>query len=264
MQDKPAPLLIQHEPPLGWLVLNRPEVQNAIDLRTWNLIVEGMAELEADSEVRAIVMRSSTPEAFSSGADIAEFSKIDAGAEQARNYREAITRTSIALIDSPKPVIAMVPGLCIGAGLHVALCCDIRIAARSARFGVTVARLGLGYNLDGVRMLVQTVGHANARDIVFSARMVGGDEAKAMGLVNKVVEDAELESATRDYALRIGANAPLVIHAAKAAIQDRLKEPQERDAKALQQMLARCSHSEDYREGIRAFKEKRRPRFSGR
>ena len=195
------PLLVRHEAPLGWLILNRPQVRNALNLRTWQLIVKGVAELDADPDVRVIIMRGATPEAFISGADISEFPSLRANAEQARIYREAPGNATSALINCPKPVIAMIAGICIGGGVQVALACDIRIGARGTRLGVPAARLGLAYPLDGVMSLVQVCGPANARDILMSARIFDAEEAYAMGLLNKLVEPAELEKVLSSFAL---------------------------------------------------------------
>jgi len=265
MEERSAdPLLVKHEPPLGWMVLNRPEVRNALNQRSWARIGEAVAELEADADVRVIIMRSATAEAFISGADISEFKDVYANAEQARSYREAPSRSTQALANSPKPVIAMMSGLCIGGGIQVALACDIRIAARGTRFGVPAARLGLAYPLDAALSLVQVVGPANARDILLSGRIFDAEEALAMGLINRVVDIAELEGSTRDYANAMATNAPLTMAASKAAIRESLKDSQERNKQMLQELNARCFNSEDYREGVRAFSEKRRPKFMGR
>jgi enoyl-CoA hydratase/carnithine racemase len=158
----------------------------------------------------------------------------------------------------------MIAGICIGGGLQVALNCDIRIASRGTRFGIPAARLGLAYPLDGVLSLSQIAGPANARDILMSARIFDAEEALRMGLINRLVEQAELESNVRDYATRMAANAPLTMAAAKATIREGLRDAGDRDLDKISSMVARCFNSEDYKEGVRAFLEKRTPRFQGR
>ncbi|HUY26808.1 MAG TPA: enoyl-CoA hydratase [Candidatus Binataceae bacterium] len=259
-----GPVIVRHEAPLGWIVLNRPQVRNALNLQTWKRIPEAIEELENDAAVRVIVMRGATPEAFISGADISEFPSLRADAQQARAYREAPGRAIAAMLECCKPIIAMISGVCIGGGVQVALSCDIRIAARGTRMGVPAARLGLAYPLDGVIALMNTVGPANARDILLSARLFDADEALHMGLVNRVVEGAELEAQVIDYASRMAANAPLTMQAAKTAIREGLKDPEARDRAAVSELVAQCFDSEDYREGVRAFMEKRRPKFQGK
>ena len=262
--DSTKSILVKHEAPLGWLIVNRPQVKNALNFEAWRGIVAAMDELNADPEVRVIIMRGVTADSFISGADISEFPSHRANAEQARSYRDAPGNATNALSQSPKPVVAMIAGICIGGGLQVALSCDVRIAARGARFGIPAARLGLAYPLEGVLSLSQIAGPANARDILISARIFDAEEAFAMGLVNRLVDPAELESVVRDYATRMAANAPLTMAAAKATIREGLKDGAARDLKKIAAMVSQCFDSEDYREGVKAFLEKRRPSFQGR
>jgi enoyl-CoA hydratase/carnithine racemase len=187
-----------------------------------------------------------------------------ANADQARAYRDAPANAISAMLESPKPVIGMLSGVCIGGGLQVGLSCDMRIAARGTRFGIPAARLGLAYPLDGVTALINVVGPANARDILLSARLFDTEEAFAMGLVNRVVDADKLEESVRDYATKMATNAPLTMRAAKTAIRESLKDPEHRDGKTVAAMVAQCFDSEDYREGVKAFLEKRRPSFRGK
>lgn len=263
-QNSADPVIVKHEAPLGWLVLNRPQVRNALNLRTWQRIPEAIAELTHDDDVRVIIMTGATPEAFISGADISEFPALRADAAQARVYREAPNRAINSMLECSKPIIAMISGVCIGGGVQVALACDIRIAARGTRMGIPAARLGLAYPLEGVISLTHTVGHANARDILFSARLFDADEAHAMGLVNRVVESGELEAHVRDYAGKMALNAPLTIEAAKATIREGIKDSGKRDIEGISELVAMCFNSDDYKEGVRAFLEKRRPNFQGK
>ena len=264
VNDSAKSILTRHEAPLGWLIVNRPQVKNALNYEAWRGIVAAMDELNADPDVRVIIMRGVTADSFISGADISEFPSHRANAEQARAYRDAPGNATNALSQSPKPVVAMIAGICIGGGLQVALSCDMRIAARGTRFGIPAARLGLAYPLEGVLSLSQIAGPANARDILMSARIFDAEEAFAMGLVNRLVEPAELEANVRDYATRMAGNAPLTMAAAKATIREGLKDGADRDVKKIGAMVAQCFDSEDYREGVKAFLEKRRPNFRGR
>jgi enoyl-CoA hydratase len=255
-------LRVERDGPVGRLVLDNPERRNAIGADMWHAIPKAIGELNSDAAIRVIVIRGEGTQAFAAGADISEFEKNRSSGDQVQAYEEATSAAHHAIESSPKPVIALIHGFCVGGGLAVALSCDLRYADASSRFAIPAARLGLGYGVHGTGRLVATVGHAHAREIMFSARRYDANEALAMGLVNRVLPDADLDEYVRKVALELAANAPLTIAASKAVI-NALAEPAG-DFFSAEAAVARCMKSEDYVEGRRAFMEKRMPAFKGK
>jgi enoyl-CoA hydratase/carnithine racemase len=174
------------------------------------------------------------------------------------------SRGQQGLAQLSKPLIAMIQGFCIGGGLALALSADLRFATAASRFGIPAAKLGLGYEYPGIAALARLVGPSSAKDILFSARFLEADEALRLGLINFVVDEAQLESQVRDYALRIAGNAPLTVHAAKAAVRVFDRYSAVAGADEIDRLVDRCFNSDDYQEGRRAFMAKRAPHFQGR
>ncbi len=255
-------LRVERDGPVGRLVLDNPERRNAIGAQMWRGIPGAIDEFNADAAVRVIVIRGEGTAAFAAGADISEFEQNRSSGDQVKAYEEATSAAHHAIESSPKPVIALIHGFCVGGGLAVALSCDLRYADSSSRFAIPAARLGLGYGVHGTGRLVATVGQANAREIMFSARRYDADEALAMGLVNRVLPDAELDAYVQKVALELAVNAPLTLAASKAVI-NALAEPRG-DYSSAEAAIVRCMKSEDYVEGRRAFMEKRTPAFKGK
>ena len=167
------------------------------------------------------------------------------------------------IINCSKPTIAMIEGYCIGGGLGVALCCDLRLAADNSRFAVPAAKLGLGYAYGGIKRLADVVGPSFAKEIFFTARQFDATDALQMGLINRMRPVAELRNYVTDYARIIGGNAPLTVASAKLSVNEAYKDPDKRDLKAAQRAVDACFSSKDYIEGRTAFMEKRKPVFSG-
>ena len=255
-------LRVERDGPIGRLVLDNPARRNAIGGEMWRAIPKAMAELDADPAIRCIVLRGEGTVAFAAGADISEFEQRRSNEAGVKAYEALFDAAHHAIENSPKPVIALIHGFCVGGGLAVALSCDLRYADASSRFAIPAARLGLGYGVPGTNRLVATVGHAAAREIMFSARRYGADEARAMGLVNRVLPDAELDDYVRKLALELAENAPLTIAASKSVINALIAA--KGDYAEAKKMVARCMKSEDYVEGRRAFMEKRAPAFKGK
>ncbi|MBI3530583.1 MAG: enoyl-CoA hydratase/isomerase family protein [Betaproteobacteria bacterium] len=255
-------LRVERDGPVGRLVLDNPERRNAIGADMWRAIPQAIGTFNADASIRCIVIRGEGTQAFAAGADISEFEQNRSSEGDVKEYEAATSAAHHAIESVPKPVIALIHGFCVGGGLAVALSCDLRYADASSRFAVPAARLGLGYGVHGTGRLVATVGHAAAREIMFSARRYDADQALAMGLVNRVLPDAELDDYVRKVALELAANAPMTIAASKAVI-NALAEPNG-DFSDAEAEVMRCMKSEDYVEGRRAFMEKRAPDFKGK
>ena len=257
------PLLLHREPPLAWITINRPGAHNALNAAVWTALADSMERLAVERDIRVVIVRGAGERAFISGADISEFRALRADAAATAEYDRRSGRAWHAIGAAPQPVIAMINGLCFGGGVAVALACDLRIAAEHARFAVPATRLGLSYPMESIERLVQVVGPTAAADILLSARALDGAEALRIGLVNRVVSAADLETMTRDYALTVAAGAPLTLRAHKLAIRASLRAGAEPDSAGVREAMRRCFDSADYQEGIAAFLEKRAPRFRG-
>ena len=249
---------------IGWITFNNPARHNAVSMSMWEGLFGIVQDYAADPDIRVIVVKGAGEKAFVSGADISEFEEKRSSPETTRLYNETGQKATLALKHVNKPTIAMIRGYCVGGGVSIALACDMRIAAEGSSFAVPAAKLGLGYEFEGVRKLVDVVGPAFAREIFYTARQFTGQEALAMGLVNRLVPADWLESYVRDYAASIAGNAPLTVASIKTLVEQVLKDESQRDQKLCQDVVDRCFNSADYVEGRQAFMEKRKPKFVGR
>ena len=257
-------LRVEKKGAVGWIVFDQPAKRNALNDAMWRGIAPAMQKFDADPQVRCVAFRGAGSEAFSAGADISEFDKNRASQESVGQYDSLLDQVLHSIQDSRKPSLAMIYGYCLGGGLEIALACDLRYCGASAQFGIPAARLGLAYNVEGHKRLLETVGHARAREIMFLGRRYPAEEALAMGLVHRVLANESLESFVEEVLKTLSENAPLSLANSKTMIEEYVKSVGAPDHARMQAAMERCARSEDYKEGRRAFMEKRKPRFQGR
>ncbi len=257
-------MIARKEGGIGWMIFNQPEKHNAVSLDMWAAVPKIIADFEADPQVRVIVLAGAGEKAFVSGADISEFDAKRDTEEAIRNYDAVGDLADEALLGASKPTITMIRGICYGGGLGIALTTDLRICSSDATFAIPAARLGVGYGYDGIRRLVDIVGPAFAKEIFFSAGRFTAEDARIMGLVNRVVAPADLEGYVTRFASTISANAPLTMKAAKLAVDTAVADAKSHRMQRVEEAIKACLGSRDYVEGRRAFMEKRKPEFTGR
>ena len=248
---------------IGWVTFNNPARHNALSLEMWQGMGDIFEHFETNPAVRVAVMSGAGGKAFVSGADISEFDKNRASAAQRVDYGKIAGRGTLAMARFSKPLIAMIDGYCIGGGLATALAADIRFASPNSTFGIPAAKLGLGYEYEGLAKLCELVGPARARDIMLSARFFPTAEAIGMGLVNFEVAAANLVGEVTTYAQRVAGNAPLTIAAAKAAVNTWERGGRDPEVARVKALVDACFDSDDYKEGRKAFAAKRKPTFRG-
>lgn len=249
---------------VGVITFNNPAKRNAMSLDMWEGLGSALIALRDDDEVRVVIMTGAGDKAFVSGADISQFEKVRHNAAASEEYAKKSEAQRALLANYPKPIIACIRGFCLGGGMQVAMAADIRIASDNSQFGIPAAKLGIAYGYDGLRHLVSLVGPSWARLIMYTGMKIDAAEAVRIGLVERVLPDAELWDATMEIARTISGNAPLAIKAAKITIAQVIKDPDKRDMNAIKQIGTDCMDSADFREGRQAFMEKRKPKFQGR
>ncbi len=257
-------ILLERDPPLATITLNRPQQRNAISYQMWGELSQLLRELDDDGNCRAVVITGAGTEAFSAGADIKDFEEYRADSTMGRRYNSAVDGLLHTLAEMETPTISMIRGYAIGGGCELAVATDLRIAAEDSRMGIPAARLGISIGHLEMQGLVNLVGKGNALYILYSARLIDAQEALGMGLVNQVVATEDLAPTTYQLAREIAALAPLSHAINKRTLNQVLAKPrldqltQDEADLPLTQFDTR-----DYQEGYRAFLEKRRPEFRG-
>lgn len=263
VMTKTDKMLSRKEGGIGYVTFNNPERHNAVSLEMWEALSDYLADFASDKAIRVVVLTGAGGKAFVSGADISKFESERSSKEAIDRYNVAVDKANTAVYEFPKPTIAMIRGYCIGGGVGLALCCDLRICSDNSKFGVPAAKLGLGYGYKGIKKLVDLVGPSFAKEIFFTARQFTAAEAQVMGLVNRVLPEAELESYVKNYAETISGNAPLTVNSVKFIVGQTVKDESGRDLRKCDELVAQCFASSDYIEGRTAFMEKRKPNFKG-
>ena len=256
-------MLARKEGAVGWMVFNNPERRNAVGLDMWAAIPRILEDFERDPAIRVIALTGQGDRAFVAGADISQFEQQRNTQEQVNAYEKVAERATYAIKTVGKPTVAVIRGWCIGGGVGIAVGCDLRFATSGSKFGVPAGRLGLGYAMPGVKTLLELVGPAYTKEIFYTARHFSAEEAVGMGLVNRVVPEAEFDAFVAGQFETIAANAPMTLHTLKRTVAE-LSRGNEADAGAIDGLVKACFGSADYAEGRRAFMEKRKPVFTGR
>lgn len=246
---------------VGRITFNRPEARNALTFRMYERLEEILQQAENDAKLKALILTGAGEHAFAAGTDISEF-KSFSRAEDALNYEERMDRVLDALERSRVPTIAAIAGACTGGGAAIAVCCDIRLGAASARFGMPIGRtLGNCLSISNYSRLAALLGPGRVKDIIFTARLVGAEEARAVGLLSEVLADyGALQNRANELARTVAAQAPLTLRATKEAL---LRIRQAATPAEDHKLILMCYMSRDFREGMDAFLGKRSPKWTG-
>ena len=257
-------LLARREGAIAQIIFNNPKKMNAVSLDMWERMIGLLEDYAKDPTLRVLVVSGAGGKAFVSGADISKFEQTRSTPEGVAKYGNTSAKAYDTLYNFPKPTIAKIQGYCIGGGMNLAMCCDIRVAADNSKFGIPAGRLGLGYGYPGVKKLSEVIGISRAMEMFYTARQYSAKEALDMGLINYAVPEADLDQTVDTMTGQISENAPLTIATIKAVAREIGRPSPERDHARLDRMVQACFDSEDYIEGRRAFMEKRKPQFKGR
>ncbi|NQW09801.1 MAG: enoyl-CoA hydratase/isomerase family protein [Alphaproteobacteria bacterium] len=256
------PILVDRRGHIGVVTFNNPAKHNAMSLDMWRGAREAVASFADDDNIRCVVFTGAGNKAFVAGADISKFENERSSVTHIEAYNKAVSEYHRSVQNLMKPTIARIDGYCIGGGLAIALDADIRIASDDSRYAVPAAKLGIGYVFEGIRRLYDIVGPAFVAEIFYTARQFDAEEARIMGLVNRVVPKAELDDVVWPLAERIAGNAPLSVQAVKASLIELAKPQAEWDLAKPEAAVRKCFDSNDYKEGRTAFMEKRKPVFT--
>lgn len=258
-----AELIVRRNGPVGRVIISNPKKLNAMSLEMWQALPSALAELDGDPKIRMIVLEGDGNEAFMSGADISQFQDNRINAQTQDYYDAAVAAAYAAPEACSKPVVAKISGICMGGGLGLAAACDLRFCRDDSRFRMPASRLGIGYGASGVQRFMLVFGLQNTLDIFFSARIFDAFEAQRMGFVTRIAPRESFDRMVEEWCSQVADNAPLVLTAVKKTANGLLPILRPDRLGDAQAAIAACLASDDYREGVRAFSERRKPLFRG-
>jgi enoyl-CoA hydratase len=261
MDTGSSDLLFERRGRIGWVTFNRPESRNAMTFAMYDGLVKVCEAVADDPEIRVLVLTGAGDKAFVAGTDISQFQAFT-DPQHAIEYEKRLDKVFATLEACPRPTIAMIRGYAVGGGASIALSCDLRVCTPDAQFGIPTARtLGNSLSMDSYARLIDLIGPARAKHMIFTASMIKAEDAKTAGIVNEIVPPEELESRTMAMAEQIAGHAPLTIQVTKEAIRRILAS---RRAESQDDLVVKAYMSRDFQEGVRAFLDKRKPNWEGR
>lgn len=262
MTDK---IIVEKDGAIGRLIFNNPDKLNAISLDMWEGMGTAVEQLEADPEVKVIVVTGAGEKAFVAGADVSKYEEERMGENAQEHYAQTGWKSMMALYNTSKTTIAALNGYCYGGGISVAVCCDMRIGSSTLQVAQPALRYGIGYRYKSLRLVVDIVGAAPTKELLLGGMVWDAEDCLRKGFVAKTLPaGAEFEEYVKKTAERIALGAPLTARQCKYSINTIVKDPDQRDLDKNEEMFLACYASDDYKEGIRAFAEKRKPVFTGK
>ena len=254
-------LYVERSESIATVVFNRSNKKNSFSLAMFKQLGELLTELEKDSKVKLLILKGVDETAFSSGADITEFLENRFSAQKAKDYNDATLESIEKLYRFPKPTIALIKTLAIGGGLELANSCDFRFASSGSKLGITAANIGIIYNLVSTKRLVNLIGPTKAKELLYTAKLITAEEGKEIGLVDYIYPLGEIEEKCLEFARQIIRKSSVANNGIKQVIQAIIDGDNE-ETEEIEKLILESFSSDDYKEGIEAFLEKRKPNFA--